>query len=48
MKLNPANGQLWAAVQERDFIGDDLVPDFFTSVRSGGFLWLAVRLHRSA
>lgn len=37
LKLNPANAQLWAAVQERDHIGDDLVPDFFTAVRTGGF-----------
>ncbi len=37
LRLNPANGQLWAAVQERDFIGDDLVPDFFTSVRMAGY-----------
>jgi glucose/arabinose dehydrogenase len=28
---------LWAAVQERDFIGDDLVPDYFTQVRAGAF-----------
>jgi len=37
LHMNPANGQLWAAVQERDFIGDDLVPDFFMAVRPGGF-----------
>jgi hypothetical protein len=28
---------LWAAVNERDELGDDLVPDYFTSVRDGGF-----------
>ncbi|MEO8026144.1 MAG: PQQ-dependent sugar dehydrogenase [Bryobacteraceae bacterium] len=37
LKLNPVNGQLWTAVQERDFIGDDLVPDYFTAVRTGGY-----------
>ena len=28
---------LWAAVQERDKLGDDLVPDYITSLREGGF-----------
>jgi glucose/arabinose dehydrogenase len=31
------NGQLWVAVNERDELGSDLVPDYITSVRSGGF-----------
>ncbi|MGM4997593.1 PQQ-dependent sugar dehydrogenase [Tardiphaga sp. 538_B7_N1_4] len=30
-------GQLWAVVNERDEIGPDLVPDYLTSVRDGGF-----------
>ena len=34
---NPANGQLWTAVNERDGLGDDLVPDYVTSVKDGGF-----------
>lgn len=34
---NPATGQLWVAVQERDLIGNDLVPDYVTSVREGAF-----------
>jgi glucose/arabinose dehydrogenase len=34
---NPANGELWTAVNERDGLGDDLVPDYVTSVREGGF-----------
>lgn len=34
---NPDSGELWAAVNERDEIGDDLVPDYITSVRDGGF-----------
>jgi glucose/arabinose dehydrogenase len=28
---------LWTAVQERDKLGDDLVPDYITSLREGGF-----------
>ena len=28
---------LWAAVQERDLLGDDLVPDYFTHIQKGGF-----------
>ena len=34
---NPDSGALWAAVNERDEIGSDLVPDYITSVRDGGF-----------
>ena len=34
---NPATGALWAAVNERDGLGDDLVPDYITSVRDGAF-----------
>ncbi|MBX3244623.1 MAG: sorbosone dehydrogenase family protein [Acidobacteria bacterium] len=34
---NPANGELWTAVNERDGLGDDLVPDYATSVKEGGF-----------
>jgi len=34
---NPQSKELWASVQERDGLGDDLVPDFFTSIRSGAF-----------
>ncbi len=34
---NPETGQLWAAVNERDELGSDLVPDYITSVRDGGF-----------
>ena len=31
------SGQLWVAVNERDELGSDLVPDYMTSVRDGGF-----------
>lgn len=34
---NPVDGRLWTAVNERDDLGDDLVPDFATSVQPGGF-----------
>jgi len=34
---NPTTKQLWAAVQERDLIGDDLVPDYVTSIKDGAF-----------
>lgn len=33
----PHDGALWTAVNERDEIGSDLVPDYMTSVRDGGF-----------
>ena len=34
---NPANGTLWTAVNERDGLGDDLVPDYVTDVRANAF-----------
>jgi len=34
---NPTTGALWTAVNERDGLGDDLVPDYVTSVKEGGF-----------
>ena len=33
----PDSGALWTAVNERDEIGSDLVPDYITSVKDGGF-----------
>jgi glucose/arabinose dehydrogenase len=35
--FHPGTGELWAAVQERDGLGDDLVPDYFTTIQKGGF-----------
>jgi glucose/arabinose dehydrogenase len=35
--INPQTGELWASVNERDGLGDDLVPDYITRVREGGF-----------
>ena len=33
----PESGALWTAVNERDELGDDLVPDYMTAVRDGAF-----------
>jgi glucose/arabinose dehydrogenase len=33
----PGTNTLWTSVNERDNLGDDLVPDYFTSVKEGGF-----------
>lgn len=33
----PGTNTMWAAVQERDLLGDDLVPDYVTSIKDGGF-----------
>jgi glucose/arabinose dehydrogenase len=33
----PQSGALWVVVNERDEIGSDLVPDYMTSVKDGGF-----------
>jgi glucose/arabinose dehydrogenase len=35
--VNPATGELWCSVNERDEIGDNLVPDYITHVQEGGF-----------
>jgi len=37
LAFHPETGALWAAVNERDEIGPELVPDYITSVRDGGF-----------
>jgi glucose/arabinose dehydrogenase len=37
MTWEPASGTLWTVVNERDELGSDLVPDYLTSVRDGGF-----------
>jgi glucose/arabinose dehydrogenase len=37
LAFNPATKQLWSAVQERDLIGNDLVPDYVTSIKEGAF-----------
>jgi glucose/arabinose dehydrogenase len=37
MDWQPQTNALWVSVNERDEIGSDLVPDYMTSVRDGGF-----------
>jgi len=35
--FHPSTGELWASVQERDELGDELVPDYLTHIQKGGF-----------
>jgi glucose/arabinose dehydrogenase len=35
--VNPQTGELWCSVNERDGLGDNLVPDYITHVQEGGF-----------
>jgi glucose/arabinose dehydrogenase len=35
--INPTTGQLWCSTNERDRLGDNLVPDYITSVKEDGF-----------
>ncbi len=37
LTLAPSTDQLWCAVNERDGLGDNLVPDYVTRVKPGGF-----------
>ena len=37
MDWEPSTGVLWTAVNERDKLGDNLVPDYITGVQEGGF-----------
>jgi len=37
MAFQPDSGALWTSVNERDELGSDLVPDYMTSVKDGGF-----------
>ena len=37
LALEPKTKQLWTTVNERDGLGDDLPPDYFTTVQDGGF-----------
>ncbi|WP_207476693.1 PQQ-dependent sugar dehydrogenase [Arenibaculum pallidiluteum] len=37
LAVQPGSGTLWAVVNERDELGPNLVPDYLTSVREGGF-----------
>ena len=47
--INPVTGQLWCSVNERDKLGNNLVPDYITSVKEGGFYgwpWYYMGQHR--
>ena len=35
--IEPVTGAVWVAVNERDELGDNLPPDYFTSIKDGGF-----------
>ena len=37
MVVNPKTNELWCSVNERDQLGDNLVPDYITHVQEGGF-----------
>lgn len=37
MGWQPQSGELWTVVNERDELGSDLVPDYMTSIKKGGF-----------
>jgi glucose/arabinose dehydrogenase len=37
LALQPGTDTVWTAINERDQLGDDLVPDYATSVKDGGF-----------
>jgi len=37
MAINSQTGELWCSVNERDALGDNLVPDYITHVQEGGF-----------
>jgi glucose/arabinose dehydrogenase len=37
LAINPVTGTPWVSVNERDELGDDLPPDYLTSIQDGGF-----------
>ena len=37
IQVSPQTGELWCSVNERDALGDNLVPDYITHVQEGGF-----------
>ncbi len=37
LAVNPKTGELWCSTNERDGLGDNLVPDYITHVQEGGF-----------
>jgi glucose/arabinose dehydrogenase len=48
LAINPATNELWTSVNERDNLGNNLVPDYITSVKEGGFYgwpWFYIGQH---
>jgi len=48
LAINPVTGALWTSVNERDGLGDNLVPDYITHVQPGGFYgwpWFYIGAH---
>ncbi len=48
LAVSPVTGELWTSVNERDELGDHLVPDYVTHVRDGGFYgwpWFYIGAH---
>jgi glucose/arabinose dehydrogenase len=48
LAINPTTGDLWCSVNERDNLGDNLVPDYVTSVKEHGFYgwpWFYIGQH---
>jgi glucose/arabinose dehydrogenase len=46
--VNPTTGEVWCSVNERDNLGDNLVPDYITSVKEHGFYgwpWFYIGKH---
>ncbi len=49
LAIHPKTGQLWTSVNERDGLGDNLVPDYITHVEEGGFYgwpWYYIGQHQ--
>ena len=49
LAVDPRDGRLWCTVNERDGLGDNLVPDYITSVRENGFYgwpWWYIGAHQ--
>jgi glucose/arabinose dehydrogenase len=48
LAINPTTGELWCSVNERDNLGDNIVPDYITSVKEHGFYgwpWFYIGKH---
>jgi glucose/arabinose dehydrogenase len=49
LEVHPRTGELWCTVNERDGLGDNLVPDYITHVQEGGFYgwpWWYIGAHQ--